>query len=206
MDKIKILIACEESQTVCIAFRKLGFEAFSCDIMPCSGGHPEWHIQDDALKHLNDGWDLMIAFPPCTYLTNTGNRWRKIPGRNEKSIEAYKFFFKLWNCNIPKICIENPVGTVNHYFQPAQIIQPWMFGEKFQKRTCLWLFNLPELIPTNIVDKGEFIYAKNGKRMPKWYSDARWDKKKRSKTFPGIAEAMAKQWGDYLNGTMPKKN
>lgn len=207
---MKVLIACEESQRVCIEFRKLGHEAYSCDILPCSGGHPEWHIQDDVIKHL-DGWDLIIAFPPCTYLTNTGNRWFNIYEYGEKAyhrwgkrFDAYFFFVDLWMSPCKHIAIENPVGFMNSNFKkPDQIIHPYMFGDPERKKTCLWLKNLPPLLPTDIV-KPNIIHYKNGKG-----TDSPWHMNTislppdirsivRSKTFPGIAKAMALQWHEYL--------
>lgn len=204
---MKILIACEESQRVCVAFRKKGHEAYSCDILPCSGGHPEWHIQGDVLEHLNDGWDMMIAHPPCTYLTVTGNKWFKpeyaerFPTRQQDRIDAIDFFKKLYNTAIPKIAIENPIGIMSTVFRkPDQIIQPYQFGHSASKSTCLWLRGLPKLIPTKIVDKGEFITYKSGKRCSKWYAEAASKSPKertkiRNTTFQGIANAMAEQWG-----------
>ena len=194
---MKVLIACEESQEVCKAFREIGHEAYSCDILPCSGGHPEWHIQDDVLKHLDDGWDLMIAHPPCTHLAVSGARWFK-EGRKPISLqeEALEFVKKLLNADIKHIAVENPVGAISSRIRkPEQIIQPYMFGDSFSKKTCLWLKNLPKLVPTNIVDKGEFTTYSSGRRMPTWYAKARGNGKLRSKTFKGIAKAMAEQWG-----------
>lgn len=197
-----ILIACEESQRVCVEFRNLGFEAFSCDILPCSGGHPEWHIQDDVIKHLEDGWDLMIAHPPCTHLSVSGAR--HFFKKEKEQREALDFVQKLLDAPIKHIALENPVGVISTKIRkPNQIIQPWMFGEEAQKTTCLWLKNLPNLISTKIVGKGEFTTFKSGKKHPKWYADAlHLSKEKRSilrsKTFPGIAKAMAEQWGEYL--------
>lgn len=204
---MRILVACEESQTVCKAFRAKGHEAFSCDILPCSGGHPEWHLQGDVLEHLDKGWDMMIAHPPCTYLTITGNRWFNIEKYGEKAIqrikdreEAREFFMKFANAKSPKICIENPLGFMSTYFRKAdQIIQPYMFGEPFEKKTCLWLKGLPLLKPTKIVEPAPRTKFKSGKSMPAWYADA-WHLPKeqrsiiRSKTFQGIADAMADQW------------
>lgn len=207
---MKVLIACEESQTVCKAFRELGHEAYSCDILPCSGGYPEWHIQGDVLEQLNKGWDLMIAHPPCTYLSYAGIRWFNVDRYKEKAIKRYVdsyhalvFVMKLMNSDIPKICIENPRGFLMKLKKQDQIIQPWMFGDEFNKPTCLWLKNLPKLEATKIVNKGEMVYHinKHGKRRAdsKWYYlDAFKSKdraKIRSKTFPGIAKAMANQWG-----------
>ena len=185
---MKILVACEESQAVCIEFRKRGHEAYSCDILPPSGGHPEWHIQDDVLNHLEDGWDMMIAFPPCTHLAVSGARWfaeKRKDGRQQKAIE---FFMKLANAPIEKIAIENPISIMSTVWRkPDQIIQPWMFGHGETKATCLWLKNLPLLKPTNIVDGCEQRIWK----MP----PSKNRSKLRSKTYPGIAKAMAEQWG-----------
>lgn len=203
---MKILVACEESQAVTKELRKLGHEAFSCDLLPCSGGHPEWHYQQDVFEVMSKGWDMMIAFPPCTDLAVSGARHfeRKIAdGSQQKSIQ---FFMDLINAPIQKIAIENPIGIMSSkYRKPNQIVQPWQFGDKAQKSTCLWLKNLPKLEPTDIVEKGEFFEftSKKGekKRMPMWYYKALREAKTpeqrrtlRSKTFQGIAEAMAKQW------------
>ena len=204
---MKILVACEESQAVTKALRKVGHDAFSCDILPCSGGKPEWHIQGDVLEQLDNGWDMLIAFPPCTHLAVSGARHfpQKIAdGRQQQGID---FFMAMINAPIEKIAVENPIGIMStKYRKPDQIIQPWMFGDKAQKSTCLWLKGLPKLVPTDIVDKGEFIefISKKGvkKRQPKWYFDALKNAKTsaerstlRSKTFQGIANAMALQWG-----------
>ena len=208
----RILIACEESQTVCKAFRERGHEAYSCDILPCSGGHPEWHIQGDAIAEAySKKYDLMIAHPPCTYLTVTGNRWFNVDRYGEKAVQRHKdrdnavrFFVLLAEAPIEKIAIENPLGTIStSYRKPDQIIQPFQFGHKEAKKTCLWLKNLPRLIPTNIVEQEERVTYASGKTMPKWYADA-WHLPKeertklRSKTFQGIADAMAEQWGNEL--------
>jgi len=205
---MKVLIACEESQAVCVAFRNKGHEAFSCDIQECSGGHPEWHIQGDVLAVLNQGWDLIIAHPPCTYLTVTGNKWFKpeyadrFPTRQQDRIDAIDFFMAIINADCPKIAVENPIGIMSTTFRkPDQIIQPYQFGHEASKATCLWLKGLPLLTPTNLVGKGEFVTYKSGKRIAKWYADAANSKdastraKIRNKTFTGIAEAMAEQWG-----------
>lgn len=211
---MKVLIACEESQAVCKEFRALGHEAYSADILPCSGGHPEWHIQGDVIKVLNDGWDLMIAHPPCTYLAVSGARWlyNKDGSRNKErwdnQEDALDFVALLMDAPIERIAVENPVSVISTRIRkPEQIIQPWMFGDEASKSTCLWLKNLPNLIPTNIVGKGEFVEweDKNGKkkRQTKWYLDALSKAKTaeerrtlRSKTFEGIAKAMAQQWGN----------
>lgn len=154
----RILIACEESQAVTIEFRKLGYEAFSCDLLECSGGYPEWHLKDDIFNVLKQHWDLMIAFPPCTDLAVSGARHferKKLDGSQDKSI---KFFMDIINAPIEKIAVENPIGIMSGiYRKPDQIIQPWQFGDKAQKSTCLWLKNLPKLIPTNIVEKENFL-------------------------------------------------
>lgn len=224
---MKVLIACEESQTVCKAFRERGHEAYSCDIQPPSGGHPEWHVQGDALKllrggefettdgqkHFVDKWDLLIAHPPCTYLTVSGNRWFNVDKYGDKARkrivereDAAAFFMAFINAPVEKIAVENPVGYMSsHFRKPDCIIQPFQFGEHARKGTCLWLKNLQPLTPTKIVDPGEilpggysvgasanFATDANGKIL-RW-NDPR-TQKSRSKTFPGIAKAMAEQWG-----------
>lgn len=198
---MKILIACEESQAVTKAFRAKGHEAYSCDILPASGGHPEWHIQGDVLPLLNQEWDMIIAFPPCTHLAVSGAAWfaKKIAdGRQQEGID---FFMKFANAKCPKVVIENPVGIMSRKWRkPDQIIQPYQFGEPFSKKTCLWIKGVSLLVPTKLVDQGERITFKSGKSMPKWYSDAfRLPPKERSiarsRTFQGIADAMAEQWG-----------
>lgn len=205
---MKVLLACEESQAVCKQFRKLGHEAFSCDLYDTSGENPEWHIKGDLLNILNDKWDLIIAFPPCTYLTVTGNRWFNVEKYGEKAIkrikdreEAIGFFLKIANADCEKIAIENPVGVMSSIWRkPDQIINPYQFGDAFEKKTCLWLKGLPLLKPTNIVEPPPRTFYKSGKSMPSWYADAinlpKEERSKiRSKTFPGIAKAMAHQWG-----------
>lgn len=226
---MNVLIACEESQEVCKAFRKKGHNAFSCDIIECSGHHPEWHIIDDCLNILNGNcifitqsgniheicgqWDLIIAHPPCTYLTVSGNRWFNVNKYGNKAIKrisdrnkSIEFFMKFVNANCKKIAIENPIGVMSSYYKkPDQIIQPFQFGHHARKSTCLWLKNLPLLYPTNIVSPGMIdkygcsygasaTYAtdENGKIIH--WNDPR-TAKIRSKTFPGIAAAMAEQWG-----------
>lgn len=182
---MRVLVACEESQEVCKAFRARGHEAFSCDVLPCSGGHPEWHIKDDILKHLDDGWDLMIAHPPCTFLAVSGARWFK--DRRPQQAEALAFFLMLLHAPIPKKAVENPIGVASWVRKPDQIIQPWQFGHGEVKATCLWLEGLPKLQPTDIVEGRE----PKVHHMPPGPERA----KLRSKTFPGIARAMAEQWG-----------
>ena len=203
---MRILVGCEESQAVTIELRKLGHEAFSCDVMDSSGGYPQWHIQGDLLKELHKGWDMLIAFPPCTHLAVSGARHFEQKIKDGRQQQGIDFFMEMINAPIDKICVENPIGIMStKYRKPSQIIQPWMFGDKAQKSTCLWLKNLPLLVPTNIVEKGEFIefVSKKGvkKRQPKWYFDALKNSKNalersklRSKTFKGIAKAMATQF------------
>ena len=221
---MKVLIACEESQAVCKEFRQKGHNAFSCDIESCSGGHPEWHIQTDVLPLLNgncefktadgekhsikDKWDMIIAFPPCTYLTVTGNRWFDVKKYGENAIKrqsdrvkAIKFFTAFAYANCDKIAIENPVGIMStQYKKPNQILQPYQFGDPFEKKTCLWLKGLPNLVIKNEIQPPKRKKFKSGKTMPEWYADL-WHlppkerAKARSKTFPGIAKAMAEQWG-----------
>jgi len=199
MEKLKILVGCEESQAVTIELRKLGHEAYSCDLQDCSGRHPEWHLKMDVFEAINlKKWDAGIFFPDCTYLTVSANKWYKdqperksgtLVGekRREAREKAIEFFMKLYNSDIPKIAIENPIGIISSRFRkPNQVLQPWMFGHGETKATCLWLKNLPELRPTNIVDGRE----QRLHLLPKTPDRA----KIRSKTFPGIAKAMAKQW------------
>lgn len=235
---MNVLVACEESQRVCMAFRAKGHEAYSCDIMDCSGGHPEWHIQSDVLEllngecafftndgaiHLIDKWDMIIAFPPCTHLCVSGARHfekKRVDGRQREGIE---FFCNFLNADCNKIVIENPIGIISgdyikQYFpdlaekyglpkKPTQIIHPWMFGDNYSKSTCLWIKGVNPLVPL-VTDQPdlewfEWTDGKTGKkkRQPKWFADA-WKlsaeerAKVRSKTFPGIANAMAEQWGN----------
>lgn len=221
---MKVLVACEESQEVCKAFREREHEAYSCDIQKCSGGHPEWHINysclqvmwggcefltQDGQKHkIGGAWDLMIAHPPCTYLTVTGNSWfntekyvTKAKARYMDRVDAIRFFMEFVTCNAQKIAIENPIGIMsNVYKKPDQIIQPYQFGHPTRKSTCLWLQNLPCLIPTNEVEP-KIIEYKNGKGTDDaWHMEtiglpAEERRRIRSKTFTGIAKAMAEQWG-----------
>jgi len=209
---MRILLACEESQAVTKELRILGHQAFSCDLLPCSGGHPEWHYQQDVFEVIGKGWDMMIAHPPCTYLAVSGARWmyNKDGSINQDRLknqnEALDFVQRLMDVDIDKIAIENPISVISSKIKkPNQIVQPFMFGDKAQKSTCLWLKNLPNLEPTDIVDKGEFVEftSKKGvkKKQPKWYFDALKEAKSpeerrtlRSKTFKGMAEAMANQW------------
>lgn len=194
---MRVLVACEESQEVTKAFRNLGHEAFSCDIQDCSGGHPEWHIKDDVLNIINNKWDIMIAHPPCTFLSIAGARHLYKKGelnieRYEKGLVAKEFFMKLFNANIKYICIENPT-PLKIFDLPmfSQVVQPYEFGHPFSKRTLLWLKGLPALLPTDI------IWQKNVKTTKEsdWFNKGGLDRQKnRSKTFEGIAVAMAEQW------------
>ena len=226
---MRVLVACEESQRVCTAFRERGHEAFSCDIQPCSGGHPEWHILGDVLPVLNGDcdftteavgrhsqsgqWDLIIAHPPCTYLTAAGNRWFDVEKYGENArrrlrdrYSAIVFFMQIMTADCQLIAVENPIGIMSTaYRKPDQIIHPYQFGDSAEKKTCLWLKKLPPLMPTMIVDAGEknrfgqsinacadWARDERGKAIP--WNDPR-TAKIRSKTFPGIARAMAEQWG-----------
>jgi hypothetical protein len=192
--KMRILVACEESQVVTIALREKGHEAYSCDILPCSGGHPEWHIQDDVLNHLDDNWDMLIAFPPCTHLAVSGARYFEEKRKDGRQQQGIDFFMELANAPIDKIAIENPVGIMSTVWRkPNQIIQPWMFGDDASKKTCLWLKNLPILLPTHSSWKKRYSNQTPSGQNKLGPSPDR--AKLRSKTFPGIARAMANQWG-----------
>lgn len=232
MKKLKVLVACEESQRVCTAFRELGHEAYSCDIIEPSGGHPEWHILDDVLNVINphqtsrsfygivfktmDGeahkvkgkWDLIIAHPPCTYLSNAGARHlykghKLNVERYEKGLKGKEFFMQIYNTDCDKICIENPIPSKVYELLPyTQIIQPYEYGHPYTKKTCLWLKNLPKLEPTNIVEpigtfcpSGSYSGKHNEKHKGIFTKDRA---KNRSKTFEGIAQAMAEQWSEYI--------
>ena len=206
---IRVLVGCEESQVVVREFRRMGFDAYSCDILPCSGDRPEWHIQGDLMDVIGGGWDVLLAFPPCTYLTVTANRWYKpeyaerYPTRQQDRTDAVDFFMKIANASIGKMCIENPVGIMSsRWRKPDQIIQPWQFGDRAVKKTCLWLKNLPKLVPTDIVEPLYKEYNSSTKKSGKSRYPMLWtgkaDAKERSKTFEGIARAMAHQWGEYL--------
>jgi len=208
--RMKVLVACEFSGIVRDAFLKRGHDVWSCDILPTE--RKGQHIQDDVLKHLEDGWDLMISFPPCTYLTNAGmcNLTRKNSdekyrdNRRRLMLEAFDFVITLANAPIDKIAIENPVGYINtHWRKPDQIIHPYQFGHSVNKKTCFWLKDLPKLTPTKMVEKDKtVIWNGTGKKISKWYKDTLWQgngdlsevSKIRSRTFQGIANAMAKQW------------
>ena len=226
-NEINILIACEESQAVCIEFRKLGFNAFSCDILECSGGHPEWHFNTDVFEVIKCGslltesgitatvnkWDAMIAFPPCTHLALSGSMHfekKRQDGRQQQGID---FFMAMINAPIKRIAVENPMGIMSTiYKKPTQIIQPYYFGDADRKTTCLWLKNLPPLYHNakpNLFDdvvthvEPELITTPKGDKLSKWHYDSyklsNEDKSKmRSKTFPAIAEAIVKQWGAVI--------
>ena len=219
---MNVLVACEESQRVCSAFREKGHNAFSCDILPCSGDRPEWHIQGDVLPLLNGHcgwysqaglynyldakWDLIIAHPPCTYLTLAGNKWFKpefadrFPDRKKQREDAVAFFMAIANADCDKIAIENPVGVMSSQWRkPDQYIEPYMFGDPEKKKTGLWLKGLPLLKPTNIVEP-VIIHCKSGANEPRWHMETMHLPKEersrvRSQTFPGIAKAFAEQWG-----------
>ena len=196
----KILIACEESQRVTIEFRKLGHEAYSCDIEPCSGGYPEWHFQQDVTPLLQQNWDLIIAFPPCTFLSNAGAVHLYPKGilneqRYQKGLLAKEFFMQFYDSQCKRIAIENPTPSkIFDLPKPSQIIQPYYFGHDTTKRTLLWLKGLPELKPTKMVEP-----ITNTKIAGNWYNAGGKERQKnRSKTFEGIAKAMAEQWSKFL--------
>lgn len=191
-----ILVACEESQAVCKAFRAKGHEAYSCDVLPCSGGHPEWHIQGDVLEQLEKGWDMMIAHPPCTDIAVSGAAWFKEKIADGRQQAALDFVQKLMDAPIEKICIENPVSVISSKIRkPDQIIQPYMFGHTEQKKTCLWFKNLPKLQGTRNVFDAMMLLPKNQRERLHYLPPGENRAKERSKTFQGIADAMAEQWG-----------
>ena len=189
----KVLLACEESQAVTIAMRSIGIDAYSCDIQDCSGGHPEWHIKADVLSILNKDWDMIIAFPPCTHIAVSGAAWFEQKRKDGRQQQGIDFFMQFANCSCDKLAIENPIGIMSTIWRkPDQIIQPWQFGHPETKATCLWLKGLPKLSPTSIVE----LPKEKNKRMRLHYLPPSKDRGKlRSKTFAGIADAMAKQWG-----------
>ena len=204
---MRVLVACEFSGTVRDAFIRGGHEVMSCDLEPTDMPGP--HYQGDMFDIINDGWDMMIAFPPCTHLAVSGAKHFAIKRADGRQQQGIDFFLKVINSNISKIAVENPVGIMSSiYGKPNQIIQPWQFGHEAQKTTCLWIKNLPLLQHTKIVEKGSFYVSKTGKKMPSWSHDAVDQngkklgyntleiKKIRNKTFQGIADAMADQWGN----------
>lgn len=220
---MRVLVACEESQTVCKAFREKGHVAFSCDLQECSGGHPEWHINGDCLclldgdcefvtqdgtKHVQEGeWDLIIAHPPCTYMSKAGARWMYPTAGNiseerlKLAMEAKEFFFKMLNAKCKRIAVENPVPLkVVGLPEPTCSVQPYEHGEPFSKKTCLWLKNLPPITPTNIVSNYKPYLPSNtggAKRGQKHSRGVAKNAKEASKTFKGVAQAMCEQWGTF---------
>lgn len=210
---MKVLIACEESQAVCLAFRKIGHEAFSCDKKECTGGHPEWHIQGDVLSILRDKWDMIIGFPPCTHLSASGASFWPVKQKDGRQQAAFEFVLKIWEAPCDYIAIENPVGWLGtNWRKPDQVFHPYHFGDPYLKRTCLWLKGLNKLVHTNVVEptahwtsgssRGSML--KDGKRkkskLPNGTANSSTE---RSKTFKGVAEAMANQWGLGFNEVKP---
>jgi len=199
---VRVLVACEESQVVTKAFRAVGHEAYSCDLLPASGGRPEWHKQGDVREIIGEGapWDMLIGFPPCDHLAVSGARWfpEKIAdGRQQQGIDLFLF---LAHAEVPRVAIENPVGIMSTVWRrPDQIVQPWQFGDEATKTTCLWVRGLPPLLPTKIVGRGALRLMPNGSHHPLWISDAPHKTRKvvRSRTFQGLADAMACQWGGF---------
>lgn len=211
---MKVLVACEESQAVTIELRRLGHEAYSCDIIPCSGGHPEWHLQVDALELLKMKWDMIIAFPPCTYMRNAG-ACRMFPKKGQideerfaKAMEAKAFFMEFYNADCERIAIENPVPlSVVGLPEKTQVIQPYEFGHPYTKKTYLWLKGLPKLTPTNVVEPlGPYVCGNSEIWKKQAAKGTVYGKEKsakhRSKTFQGIAKAMAEQWGGDIRGVI----
>lgn len=195
---MKILVACEESGVVTQAFRNRGHDAWSCDLLPTSGPFPQYHLQQDVIGVLGQAWDMVIAFPPCDHLSASGARWFKQKQEDGRQPKAIEFFLQFTSLITPKVAIENPIGIMSTiYRKPDQIIQPFHFGHEARKATCLWLKGLPPLLPTSIVGQGELVTLPDGTTFPKWISNAnpRTRKVLRSKTFQGIATAMAEQWG-----------
>ena len=234
MKRLKVLIACEESQRVCIEFRKLGHEAYSADIQEPSGGHPEWHVKGDVLNILNggefstmdgaehsvDSWDLLIAHPPCTYLSNAGacRLYKVIDGKTyiererfEKGMDGKEFFMKCYNAKCQHIAVENPIPSAIYYMPPyTQVVQPFEYGHPYSKKTCLWLKGLPKLKPTALITEYKPYctsgsYTKTHDARFKGASRRGGSAKSRSKTFQGIAQAMAQQWSAYLTGQTDKQ-
>lgn len=195
---MRVLVACEFSGVVRDAFIARGHDAISCDLEP--GERPGPHYQGDVRDILANGWDMMIAFPPCTYLSCAGARWLKVPGRDSLIRGAFSFVMELWNAPIPRIAIENPRGLLNTMWRPPdQVIEPFYFGDPYKKRTCLWLKNLPPLMATVVVP--QWKYWIDGGRLREGLRGLKRDPKDRSRMFPGIAAAMAEQWGEESAGT-----
>lgn len=196
---MEILVACEESQAVTIELRRLGHEAYSCDIEPCSGGHPEWHLQQDVTPLLKRHWDMIIAFPPCTHLAVSGAAWFEQKRKDGRQQEGIDFFMMFANADCERIAIENPVGIMSSvYKKPSQIVQPYEYGHMEQKKTCLWLKGLPLLQPTNNVYDQMIELPKNKRERLHYLPPSPERAKLRSKTFPGIAKAMAEQWAGKI--------
>jgi len=207
--KPRVLLACEESQAVTKEMRKIGIDAWSCDIEACSGGKPEWHINQDVRNVINDEWDMIIAFPPCTYLTVTGNKWMKpeyhdrFPERHRQREDAVDFFMMFAKHSCKRVVIENPIGIMSsRWRKPDQIVQPYWFGHKERKSTCLWIKGVDPLVPTEMVDP-EIVTFRSGSSMSRYHYEtvklpAKERSKLRSKTFSGLAAAMANQWGPKL--------
>jgi len=193
---MKILCACEESQAVTKEFRALGHDAYSCDILPCSGGHPEWHLQQDVTELLEQEWDMIIAFPPCTHLAVSGAAWFEQKRKDGRQQQGIDFFMLFANVKCKKVCIENPIGIMSkRWRKPDQIVQPWMFGHPESKATCFWLKGLPKLIETNNVKSIFNSLPKNQQQRLHYLPPTKDRGHLRSKTFEGIAKAMAEQWG-----------
>lgn len=192
---MRVLVACEESQAVTKELRRLGHEAFSCDIDPCSGGHPEWHLQEDVTPLLKQRWDMIIAFPPCTHLAVSGAAWFEQKRKDGRQQAAIDFFMMFVNAECERVAVENPVGIMSTiYKKPSQIVQPYEYGHMEQKKTCLWLKGLPLLQPTNNVYAQMMELPKNKRERLHYLPPSPERAKLRSKTFPGIAKAMAEQW------------
>lgn len=192
---MKILVACEESQAVTIELRRLGHEAYSCDIEPCSGGHPEWHLQQDVTPLLDQPWDMIIAFPPCTHLAVSGAAWFEQKRKDGRQQQGIDFFMQFANAKCDRIAIENPVGIMSSvYKKPDQTIHPYEYGHPEQKKTCLWLKGLPLLQGTKNVKEEMMLLPKNKRERLHYLPPSAERAKLRSKTFPGIAKAMAEQW------------
>ena len=213
----RILLACEKTQAVTKEFRRLGHEAFSCDILPCDGGHPEWHYKADIFDVINEGWDAIIGFPPCTHLAVSGAAHFKRKREDGSQRDAIEFFMRMWNSDCDKVVLENPVGILSgeyikkHFpdlcekynlpMKPSQIIEPYYFGDEANKKTCLWIKGLPPLAhhPSQYSSGSKYIESPSGRRYPEWqWKTGGGSGHKRSETFPGVAKAMAEQWSHYI--------